>query len=127
MNLIYEFCVKEAKLLPDFRGTDANFVCLTLNGIVIDERMLLLIKRIGDERLESLSTDDFLAINALFHEQKLPVNLRSCVRRLVDMGIIERLGRGKFVLARWIYKTVGKSGTHTRLKVLDRETNKLSC
>jgi len=43
MNLIYEVCIKEAKALPDFRGTDDHYVCITLNGLVLDRKMLLLI------------------------------------------------------------------------------------
>jgi len=76
MNLIYELSIKEAKSLPDFKGTDDHFVCITLNGLVIDKRMLSLINKIGTKRLEILSTDDFLVVNTLFHEQKLPDKLR---------------------------------------------------
>jgi ATP-dependent DNA helicase RecG len=124
MNLIYELSIKEAKLLPDFKGTDEHYVCITLNGLVIDKRMLVLINKIGNKRLEILSTDDFLVINTLFHERKLSDNLRSRTKRLIDMGIIEHTGRNKYVLARSLYAVTGKSGVHTRLVGLDRETNK---
>ena len=33
-NLIFELSIKEAKQLPDFTGTDENFVSITLNGLV---------------------------------------------------------------------------------------------
>jgi len=124
MNLIYELSIKEAKSLPDFRGTDDYFVCITLNGLVLDKRILTLISKIGNERLESLSTGDFLVINTLFHEQKLPENLRMYTKRLIDMGIIEHTGRSKYILARSIYTATGKPGVHTRLAGLDRDTNK---
>ena len=62
MNLMYEWSIKEAKQLPDFTGTDQDFVKLTLNGMVLDEKMLSLINRIGDERMESLTTGDFLEL-----------------------------------------------------------------
>jgi len=124
MNLIYELSIKEAKSLPDFKGTDENFVCITLNGLVLDKRMLTLINKIGNERLESLSTGDFLVINTLFHEQKLPENLRVYTKRLINIGIIEHTGRSKYVLARSIYAATGKSGIHTRLAGLDRDMNK---
>jgi len=124
MNLIYELSIKEAKSLPDFKGTDDYLVCITLDGLVLDKEMLLFLKKIGDERLESLSTDDFLVINALFHGQKLPNSLRQRMKGLIDMGIIETSGRDKYVLARGLYVATGKSGVHTRLVGLDRETNK---
>ena len=40
MNLIYEISIMEAKDLPDFTGTDDSFVNLTLNGLIIDKKML---------------------------------------------------------------------------------------
>jgi ATP-dependent DNA helicase RecG len=124
MNLIYELSIKEAKPLPDFSGTDANLVCIALNGLVLDKNMLFLINKIGNERLESFSTDDFLLINSLFYEQIMPENLRGHTKRLIDMGIIEHAGRNKFVLARVFYKVTGKTGARTRILGLDRETNK---
>ena len=53
MNLIYEISIMEAKDLPDFTGTDDSFVNLTLNGLIIDKKMLSVIKKIGEDRLES--------------------------------------------------------------------------
>jgi ATP-dependent DNA helicase RecG len=124
MNLIYELSIKEAKSLPDFSGTDVNLVRITLNGLVLDKDMLLLISKIGNERLESFSTEDFLVINSLFYDQTLPENLHDRTKRLIDMGIIERISRNKLVLARAFYQITGKTGARTRYVGLDRETNK---
>jgi ATP-dependent DNA helicase RecG len=121
---MYELSIKEAKALPDFSGTDANLVRITLNGLVLDKNMLLLISRIGNERLEGFSTEDFLVINSLFYEQKIPKNLEGRTKRLVDMGIIEHVSRNKFVLARAFYEIAGKTGARTRHVGLDRGTNK---
>lgn len=124
MNLIYELSIKEAKQLPDFTGTDQDFVRITLNGLVLDTKMLSLINRIGNERLEALSTNDFLTINALYHEEKLPEPLRPSLKHLEDMGLVEHVGRSRYVLARNLYVVAGKAGVHTRIVGLDRETNK---
>ena len=37
---------------------------------------------------------------------------------------MEHIGRSKYVLARSLYSAVGKSGIHTRIVGLDRDTNK---
>ena len=103
----------EAKELPDFTGTDNNFVSLTLNGLIIDKKMLSVIKKIGEERLESFSTSDFLIVNALYHENPVSEYLRPRLKRLADIGVVEHIGRNKYVLARQLYASVGKSGTHT--------------
>ena len=124
MNLIYELSIKEAKQLPDFSGTDEDFVRITLNGLVLDTKMLSLINQIGNDRMETLSTGDFLVINALYHEQSITENLRPCLKRLTELGIIEHVGRNKYVLARSLYMAAGKAGIHTRMVGLDRNTNK---
>ena len=124
MNIIFETSIKEAKQLPDFSGTDDSFVSIALNGLIIDKKMLSLINRIGNDRLERLSTSDFLTINALYHEQPLNDTMRSRIKHLTDLGIVEHIGRSKFVLARSLYSAAGKSGVHTRIVGLDHETNK---
>lgn len=124
MNIIYESCIKEAKELPDFTGTDDSFVSLSLNGLVLDKKMLSVINKIGNERLEGLATIDFLVINDLFHEKPLSKEQKLRLSYLTEMGIIEHIGRNKYVLARSLYNAAGKSGVHTRVAGLDRETNK---
>lgn len=124
MNLIYELSIKEAKRLPDFTDTDDYFVHITLNGLILDKEMLSVIRQIGEERLETLSTADFLVINALYHDAPIKANLRPRFGRLIELGIVEHVGRNKYVLARSLYTAVGKAGTHTRKIGLDRETNK---
>ena len=124
MNIIYETSVKEGKQLPDFTGTDDSFVSLTLNGLVLDKKMLSLINRIGNERLDSLSTADFLIINSLYHEQSVDYSFSHRLKPLIEMGIVEHVGRNKYVLARSLYSAAGKTGVHTRIVGLDRDTNK---
>lgn len=124
MNLMYELCVRESKDLPNFFGSDNYLVKLTLNGLILDKRLLSFIKKIGEERQELLSTDDFLVIDTLFHEKPMHKNLRQNLKHLVDMGIVEHISRNKYVLARSLYKAANKSGVHTRIVGLDRDTNK---
>lgn len=50
----------------------------------------------------------------------LPVRLN----RLIEMGIVERIGRKKYALARSLYAATGKSVLHTGQVDPERETNK---
>ena len=109
MNLMVELSIKEAKALPDFTGTDDYFVKLTLNGLILDKRMLSVISSIGEERLAHLSTADFLVINALYHDQPLPEHLQARFSFLAEMGLVEQVGRGNYVLARSLYNAVGQN------------------
>ena len=124
MNLMYELSVMEAKKLPDFTGTDDHFVDLTLHGLILDKNMLSVIKKIGEDRLESFSTYDFLIVNNLYHEDPVPESLRPRLKQLSDIGVLDHIGRNKYVLSRELYESVGKSGIHTRKVGLDRNTNR---
>ena len=124
MNLMFELSVQEAKSLPDFTGTDDFFVSVTLNGMILDKEMLAVIKRISEKGEELLSTEDFLTINALYHEHPLDEKMKARLNSLTELGIVEHIGRKKYLLARSLYAATGKSGVHTRHAGLDRETNK---
>ena len=124
MNLMFELSVQEAKPLPDFTGTDEFFVSVTLNGLIIDKAMLSVINRISEKSTELLSTEDFLAIDALYHDHPLNGKMQARLPRLVEMGIVEHIGRKKYVLARSLYAATGKTGVHTRHVGLDKDTNK---
>ena len=124
MNLIFEESVKEAKALPDFEGTDAFRVRLTLGAVIVDDTIIRLLKAIGDQTLSSFSTEDFLTIRAVLAGIKLSPPMKRRVPRLVDLGVLEKVGRSKVLVARHYYKSIGKGGTFTRLKGLDKATNK---
>ena len=54
----------------------------------------------------------------------LDSHMQDRLKHLTEMGIVEHIGRSKYVLARSLYSAVGKSGVHTRIVGLDRDTNK---
>lgn len=86
--------------------------------------MLSVINRISERCAELLSTEDFLTIDALYHERPMNEKMQSRLNRLIEMGIVEHIGRKKYVLARSLYAATGKTGVHTRHIGLDRDTNK---
>ena len=124
MNLMFENSIKEAKALPSFDGTDDYEVKLTLHGVVLDQGMLRLINRIGTETLDSFSTQDFLVLNAIGNDEKISRSLMTRTKRLEDIGLVEKAGRGKYIFSRRYYASAGKSGEYTRKRGLDRDTNK---
>ena len=81
-------------------------------------------KEIGEDRLESFSTSDFLIVNALYHEKPISEYLRPRLKWLTDIGVVEHVGRNRYVLSQQLYAAVGKTGVHTRIVGLDRNTNK---
>jgi ATP-dependent DNA helicase RecG len=124
MNLMFELSIRQAKKTPGFTGTDRFHVRLTLGGLVEDPALLAMMERIGQETLQTFGTEDFLTVEAVRRGHSLPEALRGRTPRLIELGVIERAGKGKYILSRRFYVETGKKGVYTRKQGLDRETNK---
>lgn len=127
MNLMFECAIRQGKALPSFAGTSAHEVRLTLYGTVASPAFVRFIERLGEEKLKSFSTYDFLALDYLRREQSMPEYLKACLPGLIAVGAVESIGRGKgtrYMLARGMYAALGGKGVYTRKKGLDRGTNK---
>lgn len=127
MNLMFEGAIRQGKSLPSFAGTSQHAVCLTLNGTIATPAFVRFIERLGEERLRSFSTYDFLALDHLRRELALPEHLKVSLPGLIAAGAVESVGRGKgtrYLLSRNLYAVLGEKGVYTRKKGLDRETNK---
>jgi len=79
---------------------------------------------IGSERLALFTTHDFLVLDLVHREQRLPDTLRARLPTLVEQEVIERVGRNRYILSHRFYSFLGKRGVYTRKRGLDRETNK---
>ncbi len=126
-NRIFEESIREGKPLPDFSRTDAHEVVLTLVGEIQDKCFLRFLEKVGQERLASFSTEDFLVLDLVHREQPIPPNLKARLPHLIDLGIVERVGKGKGVrynLCQQYYELAKQSGVYTRKRGLDKETNK---
>ena len=127
MNLMFEQSIQEGKPRPDFDGTDAYHIVLTLHGQVQDPRFVQFLSKVGRQTLESFGTQDFLVLDLVHREEPVPSALHARLNHLVELGVIERMGRGKGtrqLLSRRFYAMAEKKGVYTRKKGLDRETNK---
>lgn len=127
MNRMFELSVRESKPLPDFAGTDEHQVAVTLHGSVQDPAFLRYLEEIGRERLAGYSTADFVLLDLMRREEPIPDTYRVRLHKLVDQGVAERVGRGRgtrYILARRFYALSGAKGEYTRVRRLDRETNK---
>ena len=128
MNRIFEECIKESKATPDFNGTDDYQVAIALEGEVQDPKFLRFLEQVGRERLASYDTRDFLVLDCIHQERPVPDEFRARLPRLINQGVIERVGHGRgsrYTLSRRFYDYLGQQGTYTRRQGLDRETNKM--
>jgi ATP-dependent DNA helicase RecG len=88
MNLIYETAIKEAKPLPDFNGSDKYFVMMTQGGKVINNNMLSFISKVPDERLEAMTTNDYISLASLFVKNGNAQIDRAELEHLAELGIV---------------------------------------
>jgi hypothetical protein len=107
---MFEQCIKESKPRPDFSGTDDHQVSLTLRGEVQDVRFLQFLEKLGAERVSQLSTYDLLILDYIHAERRIPSDLRPRISLLVDIGVIEPAGHGRYTLSRRFYDFLGKEG-----------------
>lgn len=129
LNLMIENAIKQTKPLPDFSGTAAHEVRLTLAGTVQNPAFLRFLSRLGDDRLNAFTTHDYLVLDALQRDLPQPLSPQLAARLpfLCELGVVERQGRGagtRYLLSRELYAAIGQTGAYTRRKGLDHETNK---
>lgn len=126
-NLMYEEAIKSGKPLPDFSASDGHRVSVVLRGEIESPASVRYLERLGKEKLESFSTHDLLVLAALRRDEPVPETLRQNLPRLVEVGAVEKIGKGRgtrYLRSRSLYAQLGEKGTYTRKRGLDRETNK---
>ena len=118
MNLIYNQSILQSKALPDFSGTDRLHVKVTHSGIVEDPALVAMMARIGRETLRGFSTRDLLVIHDVRKKLPIPDSLHKYLEKLLELGVIERISHGKYILGKRYYQQIGHGGAYTRQKGL---------
>lgn len=93
----------------------------------MNPQFIRFLEKMGRETTASFSTHDLLILDHLQREEKIPESLRRRLPRLAELKVIELVGQGRgahYILSRRLYEHLGKKGTYTRKRGLDRETNK---
>jgi len=122
-----ESCIRESKPRPDYSQTDEHQVGVLLRGSIRNPLFVRFLERVGEETLRTFSTRDFMVLDLADQGDKLPPDLSSSAQRLREMGVVESVGRGRgtrYVLSRRYYQFAAAAGTYTRMRGLDRDTNK---
>lgn len=127
VNLMVESAIRQGKRLPDFTASSAHEVRLALSGTVQYPALVRFLEKIGESRLQTFSTLDFLVLESLHLEKPLTEFMKDRLPGLVEAGAVESLGQGRtkrYVLSKALYASMGAKGVHTRKRGLDHETNK---
>jgi hypothetical protein len=59
------------------------------SGQVVDKRMLVLIKQIGDERLDAMTTEDYVLLSKLFNGREFVSTEPEQFAHLTELGIVK--------------------------------------
>src|SRR5690606_31888556 len=84
-------------------------------------------ERVGEETLATFETRDLLVLDLLQRDEQVPADLRDRRNRLAQLGVLERIGRGRsarYMLSSRFYAAIGERGSYTRRRGLDRQHNK---
>lgn len=122
-DIMFRESIKEAKPRPDFEGTNERRVALHLHGAVKHPEFLQVMDAIALEKLELFNVEDYLILDEVFQKGRSTFP-KEKVERLVRLGILEKLGRGKLMLARRFYEAAGTAGAYTRTRGLERPQQK---
>jgi len=124
VDLMFEKCLGEGKPRPDYTGSDEFEVHLVLRGEVQDVSFLRFLEQVAQESQTTFSALDLVVLDLINREQPIPEELTARVPILLDSGTIERKGRNRYILSRRYYTFVGKKGTYTRKRGLERKAQK---
>jgi ATP-dependent DNA helicase RecG len=116
VNLMYESAIRQSKMKPDFSRTDQYTVSLTLSGRMRNPAFVQFLRQFDAQTLESLSTDDWLTLDALSHEEPLSDGLLPRAEHLLQLGMIVRVGNGRFILNEPYYRFQHREETFRRLR-----------
>lgn len=123
MNLMFEESIRQSKPLPSFERSDQYQVGLTLFGNIESIEFVRFAEKISREKGQFFSTHDWLVFAQVARDGKVSKSLRPFVPKLVDLGLIERVGGSRLILAKKYYEHAGDAASYTRKRGLDREHN----
>lgn len=121
---MFKATLEEGKLPPEFGASTPDAVSVVLHGTVQDEAFVAFLDRFAAEKQARFEVRDLVVLDAINRGLDVPDMLRSRLTQLVSLGAVERVDRGRYVLARDFYVMTGKAGEYTRRAGLDRETRK---
>jgi len=123
VNLMYQKQLSLGKNPPDYSSSDENRVVLNLDGMIKDIEFARYVFRIANEKQKILNDQELIVLNSIKENKK--VKAKQIADNLLDLGLVEKIGYGKYILSKQYYDYVNKKGEYTRRKGLDREANKL--
>ncbi len=123
-DLMFRRCIETSKPLPDYSRSDAHAVVLELQGEAADPAFIRFLEELGEEGERTFTTADLLVLDLARRGQVVPATLKDRAALLVDVGALERTGRGKLILSQRYRAFAGERPHYTRERGLARGAEK---
>ncbi len=125
MDTIFGNTIREGKGVPDFSGSDNDWVSLHIPAKVKDEQFILFLEKVTNDKQITLSFEEICELESIREHQK--VTDVSSKEKFLSLGIIEKVGRtsgAKYILSHKWYQYKERPGLYTKIVGLSREKNK---
>lgn len=122
VNLMYQNQLSLGKSPPDFSKSNYEHVILKIDGTIQDIEFAKYVIKVAQEKQKILNDQELLLLNRIKNNHK--VSASEITRNLLDLGLIENAGYGKYMLSKAYYSSSNQKGLYTRIKGLNDEEKK---
>lgn len=122
VNLMYRNQLTLGKLPPNYEKSDDNRVELSLDGKIQDKEFAKYVMRIAEEKNKELNDQELVLLNRIRKNQTIQSN--NITDSLLELGLIEKLGRNRYMLSKQYYVDIDQKWEYTKKKGLTKEKNK---
>lgn len=116
VNLMYKNQLSLGKLPPNYLNSNENKVELDLDGKVQDIEFAKYVLKVAEEKNKDLSDKELIVLNKINNRQKVWAD--EITTKLLELGLIERVGYGKYILSKKYYSDTNKKWEYTKRKGL---------
>lgn len=123
VNLMIKNQLSSGKALPDYSKTDKHHVVVKLDGKIQDLEFAKFVYIVAYKKQKILNDQELLILNKIKNHDFFESN-STIMSNLLQLGLVESLGNGKYILSSTYYSYTDKKGEYTRRKGLDKEAKK---
>lgn len=127
VDKIFRTTIEDGKGLPTIVTTPDPSITLTIPAVLKDQEFINFLASVANRHQISFSVREIVELEYLRQEIEHPPSL-NFKDRFLELGIIERVGRGRgvrYILSHNYYKHANTTGKHTRLSGLSRKAKQL--
>jgi ATP-dependent DNA helicase RecG len=122
VNLMFAKQLSLGKQPPDYNSSDDLHVMLRLDGNIQDVEFAKYVLAVAEKEHKDLNAQELLIAHKI--KDGRPIAPNETVANLLKLGLIEQVGRRRFMLSKQYYSDMHRPAQYTRQKGLSRNKNK---